>query len=289
MFTVDTMIVMRRSSPHHVGRKFSCRSAAGCQLPVHEFRSATVPVWLRRQERTLDDDDASRRDIPFATAVSRRAGAEDERAIVAHAIAVDVAAHHRRVRRARHEPRDRRELHALRERIARREQDRVPPLVVARRPVEDVRIARGRRRREALRGRAAGERRLVARARVRVRRLEGEAAHRHAVHAERDLLVVGLQIRPDLDHVPERRHGARLREVDGAGAGHDASSRARRRADRSRSRARSSAASRDSDPGIRRDSRRAHSWHRDSRRSDRECAAARRAMRATRAARRNSD
>src|SRR4051812_4130712 len=70
MFTVETMIVILRSSPHQFGRKFSCRSAAGCQLPVHEFRLATDPDWLSRQERTLDDDDASSRDIPFATAVS---------------------------------------------------------------------------------------------------------------------------------------------------------------------------------------------------------------------------
>ena len=35
------------------------------------------------------------------------------------------------------------------------------------------------------------------------------------------LLVVGLQIRSDLDHVPQRRHRARLREVDGARARYD--------------------------------------------------------------------
>src|SRR5689334_1187122 len=107
----------------------------------------------------------------------------DESAIVARAIAVDVASDHPREPSARAGPENRRRLESWVERPHDRAGDRVPALLVAAAPLDGARIAGDGRAAESL----SAAHYLIASARVGVRRAEHDQSSREeSVDAERE-------------------------------------------------------------------------------------------------------
>src|SRR2546430_120022 len=153
--------------------------------------------------------------------VGRGRGDEDERAIVARAVAVDVRPDHRGERRTRREPADGAELEGAGDREGHGGEEGMAPLEIARRPFPHVRVGGGGGRGESVGRGAARERRLITSAGERVRQAQRRASRRTRADPEGDLPRVRLEIGTDDEHLPELWVHPRSSDAERAGGGDD--------------------------------------------------------------------